>query len=728
MKLKLKKHYLLIFLFLLIGIQCSIAQNYTYNYSIPVTQFGHELKFPFVGGLNNPQFSHVDMNQDGLKDLFIFDRTGNKTLVLINEGGENEIDYFYWQQYEQQFPALLDWAILIDYNCDGLEDIITGYDLGVKTYLGNYDGSSVTFSEDVSKLQFTEAGLLFDLAVGYIDIPGFADVDFDGDIDVLTFNIVGGIVDYYINTQIEDGLPCGTLALQHINSCWGNFYESGLKYAVDLDYACKGVTKTTDGVHTGSTFMVFDEDADNDMDIVLGDLAYGNLNKLVNGGDKDFAHIIDQDTLFPNYDFPYNVAIFPAPFLLDINNDNKKDMLVSPNNINLSENHKNVAYYQNISDDDTYVFNFQTDSLFVSDMIDLGEGAYPIFFDYNYDGLQDLVIGNYGYYVTSDNIGKLALYKNTGTATAPAFTLITLDFAGISEYQFLSLVPTFADLDNDGDEDMLLGESNGFVHYFKNIAPPEGPAQFILFAANYQGIDPGANSAPQLIDVSGDGLVDLIIGEKNGNLNYYENTGAADAPIFTLQNEFWGNVDVRTIGVLTGHAIPFLTKLNTGNYQLYIGCEAGTIYLYEPTPDFTGEFTKVTSALNNIDEGAYSSVQLKDINGDGLADMVTGNQRGGITFYRDENALSNNTIKSPYNNLLIYPNPAENMLNIEGLFSKNAQLVIYSIDGKVILQQTVSNTSNKITCSVAGLNAGLYFIEIRNADNSLSYIAKFIKH
>lgn len=67
-------------------------------------------------------------------------------------------------------------------------------------------------------------------------------------------------------------------------------------------------------MHAGSTFMIFDEDADNDMDVVLGDLAFGNLNKLVNGGDKDLAHITDQDTTFPAYDLPYEVPIFPAPF------------------------------------------------------------------------------------------------------------------------------------------------------------------------------------------------------------------------------------------------------------------------------------------------------------------------------------------------------------------------------------------------------------------------------
>ncbi len=721
--------YRILPLILLIAlVQNTHAQNYIYDYNIKVNQFGNTLKFPFAGGLNNPQFSAIDVNQDALKDIFIFDRTGNKSLILINDGTVGEINYFYWQQYQQNFPSLSDWAILVDYNCDGIEDIICGFDGGVKTYLADYDGSSISFIEDISKLQFTEAGFFFDMPVGYIDIPGFADVDFDGDIDVLTFNPVGGIVDHYINNQIEDGLPCGIFALEHVNSCWGDFYESGLTKAVELVYDCKGVTTTTDGVHAGSTFMIFDEDADNDMDIVLGDLAFGNLNKLVNGGDKDLAHITDQDTTFPEYDLPYEVPIFPAPFLIDVNNDNKKDMLVSPNNINLAENLTNVAYYENVSNDETYEFDFQTDSLFVSDMVDLGEGAYPVFFDYNYDGLDDLIIGNYGYFVSGDNVGKLALYENTGTTTTPEFTLITRDFAGIAAFNFTSLVPTFGDLDIDGDDDMLLGEADGFVHLFKNIGPPDGPAQFILFTANYQGIDPGANAAPQLIDISGDDLQDLIIGEKNGNLNYYENTGTAAAPIFTLQNEFWGNVDVRTTGVLTGHAIPFLLKTGTDVYELYVGSESGTIYLYQPTADFTGAFTKITSSFNNLDEGAFSSVQLRDLNSDGLYELITGNQRGGISMYSDENSLPVLEEGFTFPNFLIYPNPTENRVTFEGEVTENIIINFYSVDGRNVRTEKFIPGSNKLTCDVTTLSPGIYFVEITDKHHNKIFTGKFIKH
>lgn len=715
---------------LLIGlyINSGFGQTWIYNYNVPVTQYGHTLQYPFAGGLNNPQFSKADINQDGKDDIFIFDRTGNKVLIFLNEGSTGEINYRYWHQYETVFPPLKDWAVLVDYNCDGLPDLITGFDVGIQTWVASTDGTKMIFTEDVHKIQYNEVGFDFDLSVGNIDIPGFADVNYDGDIDVLTFRMSsGGTVEYYENRAVENGLPCGTWDLDHVSSCWGNFYESGITYSVELDYDCKGVNKMDDGLHAGSTFMLFDEDNDNDLDLVLGDLAFGNLNKLVNGGDNSFAHITDQDTTFPAYNFPYNVPIFPAPFLVDINNDEIKDMVVAPNNINLSANTKNVYYYKNSATDGTYHFEYQTDSFLVGDMIDLGEGAFPVFFDYNYDGLMDLVIGNYGYFKDGDYTGALALYENTGTTTAPAFTLISSDFGGLSAFGFNSIVPTFGDMDDDGDDDMLIGEYEGFIHYFKNIGPPGGPAQFILFGAEYQGIDPGHNSAPQLIDIDGDGLQDLICGEQNGNLNYYHNTGTAAAPIFTLENEFWGNVDVRTVGSITGSSVPFLTKNASGDFVLYVGCEEGTIFQYDPTDDFTGAFTKITNLFNNIDEGSFSSINATDLDGDGLSDIITGNARGGITLYRDENADYIHP-QNPAGNLLMYPDPASDHIFVESNFlPEGGKILVFNAEGKICRQYPITNGQVKMQLDISSFIKGIYLIKITDAQFNPVYYGKFIK-
>lgn len=706
---------------LLLGSQVLCAQSYIFNYQVPVTEGGTEYVNPFAGGLNNPQFYHLDIDYDGDQDLYAFDRAGNVSMVFLREG----LGFTYWHQYASLFPPMKDWVVLRNYNCDGFMDILTGDNTGIKTYLASWNGFTYSFAEDVTRMQFTEAGFTFDLPVGSIDIPGVADIDFDGDLDILTFNMTGGIVDHYINRQVENGEdPCGVWTLEHINSCWGNFYESGISLSVELDYDCKGISRMSDGVHAGSTFMIFDEDNDNDMDLVLGDLAFGVLNRLTNGGDKDYAEITDQDTTYPSYDVPYDHPNYPAAFLFDVDADGAEDMLVSPNSLTQSESRKNVWYYRNVASDGAYTFQFQTDSFLVSTMIDLGEGAYPVFFDHNYDGLMDIIAGNDGYYVEGETIGQLALFENTGTADAPAFTLVTRNYAGLADFGFQSIVPTFGDLDGDGDDDMLIGESEGFVHFFKNIGPPGGPANFILFGPNYQGIDPGQNSAPQLVDVSGDGLDDLIIGERNGNLNYYLNTGTAAAPIFTLQSEFWGNVDVRTLGALTGHSVPFLTQLGDDK-TLFVGCEEGTIYHYTPTADFTGAFTEVTAAFSNIDAGAYSSACMSDINQDGLPELIIGNRRGGVQLFRDETA--NFITEQSTTPLQIFPNPADNILNIRaGALTGNEQVRVIDIQGREFpVQVTLQN--GLMTCAIGELPPGLYIAQLWSNRDTLLGVGTFIR-
>lgn len=69
----------------------------------------------------------------------------------------------------------------------------------------------------------------------------------------------------------------------------------------------------------------------------------------------------------------------------------------------------------------------------------------------------------------------------------------------------------------------------------------------------------------------------------------------------------------------------------------------------------------------------------------------------------------------------IYPNPIENILNIESAESIN-EFKIYSLDGKLILNEKASK--NQINLSE--LSPGAYFIEFKIDEYSSTY--KFIKN
>lgn len=702
------------------------GQNYIHDPLTRVVQDDKNIRDEFTGGFNNPQFWPIQLNTDGLTDMLVFDRNGNKVLPYINTGNVGYSAYRYDPQYEGLFPEMEHFVVTADFNCDGYEDLFTSFDDGLSVYKAVIVDGNVTYELEIEKLQYREAGFSFDLAVGIIDIPGIADVNGDGDLDVLSFKLIGGFVDYFENQAVENGSDCGSMELEHVNSCWGDFYESGVAKSVTLDSTCSESPAERSGMHAGSTFMIYDEEGDGDMDIVLGDLSFQNLNRLLNGGDAEVAHITAQDTAFPAYNVPVDITTFPAPFLIDADNDGNKDMLVAPNKDGFSLNTDNVLFYQNISIDDTYVFSYQNDTIFTTQMIDVGTGSKPVFFDYNADGLNDLIIGNFGYFDAGTFKGQLALYKNTGTAEDPEFTLITRDFANMDIFGFRSLHPTFGDLDGDGDLDMLVGEENGFVHYFRNNAAAGEAASFVLAGPNYQGIDPGKFSAPNLFDINNDGLLDLIIGEQNGNLNYYENTGTIDAPVFTLITEAWGGVDVREPGFLTGHSAPYIYQLPDGSLELFVGAESGHIYKYYPADAASLTFPLISGTFNDIDEGAKTGVALADITNDGIPELITGNDRGGVTLYRDKNTVVSLTTYSNYPEIRIFPNPTNGYLYVNSELPMELQYSIYDITGRVVQtgKLTAQHTRQII---LAFSQPGWYILEVRDNNGATLSVSPFIR-
>lgn len=183
-------------------------------------------------------------------------------------------------------------------------------------------------------------------------------------------------------------------------------------------------------------------------------------------------------------------------------------------------------------------FVFQKKTFLQDEMIELGEGAYPVLFDADADGKKDLIVGNLGYYMGNTNKSRLAFYKNIGTSSSPSFSLITRDYQSLSTYNIYSMAPTFGDLDNDGDKDLIIGDNNGQLHYFENIATTGSPAQFANHVASYQGIDVGNFAYPQLFDINKNGTLDLVIGSLNGKISYYSNTGTVFSPNFVLQTPF----------------------------------------------------------------------------------------------------------------------------------------------------------------------------------------------
>jgi hypothetical protein len=720
----------LLFLLLFIAVSSSlVAQLQLVRYdSITVTKDGDTLAMAWAGGFNSPQFSAIDLNGDGIQDLFAFERNFyGMPKTFINKGIAGEVSYFYDPFYQKAFPKMSNWALLADYNCDGEADIFTNVPFGVAVYRNEFQETTyLSFTKVSALLQTSINGEQEPLYVSPPDLPALTDIDGDGDLDFLTFDILGKYVEYHQNQSIQNTGTCNDLDFNLESRCWGYFSENETNNGIKLYDTCESLQPVNpeNERHAGSVLLALDLNGNGLKDLVIGDIANNNLVALLNDGTLAVASMQSVDTAFPSNSIPVNLTTFPAGFYLDVNNDNKKDLLVTPNNPNTSENINNILFYENKGTASNPDFEFQTNSFLQEEMIDVGAGAKPVFFDYNNDGLLDLVIGNFGYFQEGGSyLSALSLYENTGTQTSPVFSFVTNDYSNLSVLDLNGIYPAFGDLNGDGKAELITGDEEGNLYLFSDISEEGQPASFVLTQPKYKNIDVGQTAMPQLVDVNRDGKTDLLIGERGGTINYFENTGTTTQPDFasTPTNDFFGGIDVM-LECCTGYSAPFFTEDSVGNSLLYVGSEAGNLFLYNNIDqNLEGSFNLVDSLFLY---GLQINLSGADINNDGKTELVYGEYAGGVTVLKNGTPefLSFPEKKFASFEVLLYPNPVTSKLTVqvqnipEG---KKLKMALITIFGETV-EEFNSLNRGKNSISVKNLKKGIYFVKVTSDNQTIT--------
>lgn len=697
----------------------SYAQDFGFMVSNtwPVTN-NSNAPFPlaWAGGINLTHWSHFDLNLDGQMDLVLFEKNGSRIIPLINTGGSNNTNYQYAPEYISKFPKFTNWGFSRDYNGDGKMDLFCHVSAGVGVYknVSNFiDGFKLVWVLNTPQLFTSYNGVNYiNLYVSGADIPSIEDIDGDGDLDILVEGILGASLEYHKNMSQELYGHSDSLIFNNVTRCWGRFMESFTDNSVTLDTCLFGFATGGNNRHAGSTLLAIDLTGDGLRDLLIGDVTFTNVVKLVNGGSTQLAEMISQETNFPANDVPVDLTLFPGMFYLDVDKDGLKDLIVTPNSDNNSENFHSVWFYKNTGTASVPNFTFIKNNLIQDQMLDFGEGAFPVLFDYNNDGLMDIVVANHGYWQDiSTYLPRLALLENIGTATQPAFKLINRDYAGLSNYPLpYGCIPTFGDIDGDGDKDMIIGDNNGNIHLFTNTASVGNPPVFVLTSPLFQGINVNSAAAPVLVDIDRDGDLDLLIGNFTGKISYYRN----DAGTFSLQTDNFGGVNVSGVFTTYGSSVPFVYERN-GAYEMLVGSQFGYIHRYTNIDgNLNGNFTLADTAFGNVLFGQRLAPAMHDFNGDGWRDLVVGNYAGGLNLYVGIDPATISIDEQVEESVFVFPNPTKVWLQVKGLKQITAQYEVHDFSGRMI--QTGVVEQGKIQLS--SISSGVYLLIIQEEGNS----------
>jgi uncharacterized protein (DUF2141 family) len=558
---------------------------------------GRPYEHAFLGGFDVPRPQLVDIDADGDLDLFIQERSNE--LMFLENVGTPAAARFVWRTDRFAGVDIAEWYRFTDLDRDGLPDLLAEQPFSYIRYYHNVGSAEAPrFELAVDTLRRVDGEPLFS---DRQNIPNATDLDCDGLTDLFIGRLTGTVARY---ERVEgSGEPRFRLLSDRFE---------------DIEI----VTAVIGSMRHGANTMDFaDHDGDGDVDLFWGDFFEPGLLLLENIGSCRNPSIRNTPVPFPAAD-PLRTTGYNAPAVGDLNGDGRPDMLVGV---------LGGAYNPTLSAVENLYFLEHTAETFAVRTtrflygIDVGSESIPALVDLDGDGDLDLLVGS-KIEPSDGTTGRIHVFENVGSARRPSFReRAPLAMSGAYHY-----APEAGDLDGDGRPDLLVGTWNDDVLHYRNMgaAGAAGPGQFELVAEPLVELTRGSNSTPALGDVDGDGDLDLFVGEASGTINFYRNAGTPKEPRFELVGDEWEGIDVGR------RSHPSLVDLDgDGDLDLVIGNEDGELRVWRNrgTPAEPRFLEEPSARLPRL---PYAAPAFGDLDGDGALDLVLGNMSGGLAFYR----------------------------------------------------------------------------------------------
>lgn len=351
----------------------------------------------------------------------------------------------------------------------------------------------------------------------------------------------------------------------------------------------------------------------------------------------------------------------------------------------------------------------------------VGIGAtMPSFADLDNDGDQDMLIASYnGTYIT------LNYYQNVGADTAANFIHANLP-NGLSVFSesYVSTI-ALADMDNDGDYDLIQGQFAANAPYqaniviYRNIGTASTPS-FAPPLVNPLGIQSLNNSYFALVaaaDIDNDGDVDIFSGGYY-DLGVFINSGTPTVPAFGLEQD-------NIFGIPAGQAVAFpaIADLdNDGDKELLFHTYYANnlVYMQDSVYGGLAHFSNAqNSPFSLFADTTQMGLAFVDIDNDGDLDFFYGEYDGGLFFQENLTphiGVGTHEINANKFAFSVYPNPVADKLIISSSnnFEPNTEIEIRNVLGQIILEEKISSNEKTIQLNVSELAAGSYSVLLKS--------------
>lgn len=582
------------------------------------TSYAH----PFLGGLNVPRPQFVDIDADGDPDLFVQEYTG--AVMFFENVGRSTEPKFVWRSDKYKSLDVGEWYRFADIDRDGDFDLLAEQPYSYIRYYRNA-GSETEPEFDLA------ADTLYDAEGEAIfsdrqNIPNVTDIDCDEASDLFIGRLDGTITRY--EAVETSGAPIFELVTERFEDIEivaqfgqpGNADPGPMPNIPSRDNmpgngpSAPEAPSDDAGLHGANTMTFADIDSDGDMDLFWGDFFEPSLLRIENTGSCRAPSLREEPEPFPPPN-PIRSSGYNAPAFTDIDGDDDMDLFVGV---------LGGAFNPNLTADANFYFyeqegesSYRLRTRRFLDQVDVGSESYPTAADLDGDGDAELLVAN-----------------KISSEDSRTSTLVRFDYSDgfYRKRDSLELLPSyhyapaFADLDADGDLDLLLGTWNDGLALYRNAGSTRTP-RFELEEEGFVTLSRGSHSTPALVDIDGDGDLDLFVGETSGTLNYYVNAGTPSEPRFELVSDEYLGIDVGRRSVPA-----FLDVDGDGDEDLIVGSESeGLVFFRNTGTPNEPDFSRVGPLAHDVPPMAVPV--FGDFDGDGRLELIVGGLGGGLSYY-----------------------------------------------------------------------------------------------